>query len=94
METTFLLGSNVMAPNLHAAMHHPHPMHPFSSTCIVPFSLFLRAFVGHDGTHGALSQRTQATAMLPRGSRLTTRMREDWGLPLFSLSAEQANSQI
>ncbi len=84
----------MIAPNLHAAMHHPHPMQPFSSTCIVPLSVFLRAFVGHDGTHGVLSQRTHAIAMLPRGSRLTTRIREDKGLLLFSLSAEQANSQI
>lgn len=65
METVFLLGSSVMAPNLHAAIHHPHPLHFFSSTCIMPFSLWSSAFVGHDVTHGAFSQSTQAMAMLP-----------------------------
>jgi hypothetical protein len=83
-----------MAPNWHALMHHPHPLHAFSSTRIIPeSSSWLRASLGQAATQAGSSQCLQVIAMFMRGPILMARMRDLVGLNVFSLTMLQAYSQ-
>src|SRR5208283_5819299 len=83
-----------MAPNWHALMHQPQPLHAFSSTRIIPlFSSCERASLGQAATHAGSSQCLQVTAMFIRGPIRIARMRDLVGLNVFSLTMLQAYSQ-
>jgi len=94
VNTTFLSGCMFMAPNWHALMHHPQPLHAFSSTRIMPLShSCFRASLGQAATHAGSSQCLQVTARFTNGPRRMARMRDLVGLKVFSLTMLQAYSQ-
>ena len=63
VNTIFFSGCMFMAPNWHALIHHPQPLHAFSSTRIIPeFSSCVSASLGHAATHAGSSQCLQVIA--------------------------------
>src|SRR5450756_2223453 len=75
-------------------MHHPQPLHAFSSTRIMPLSSScFSASLGQAATHAGSSQCLQVTARFISGPRRIARMRDLFGLKVFSLTMLQAYSQ-
>ena len=94
VNTIYLSGCMFMAPNWHELMHHPQPLHAFSSTRIIPLShSCFKASLGQAATHAGSSQCLQVTARLTSGPRRMARMRDLFGLKVFSLTMLQAYSQ-
>jgi hypothetical protein len=90
----FLSGCKFIAPNWHALMHHPQPLQAFSSTRIMPLShSCFRASLGQAATHAGSSHFLQVTARFISGPMRTARIRDLFGLKVFSLTMLQAYSQ-
>jgi len=94
VNTIFFSGCMFIAPNWHALMHHPQPLQAFSSTRIMPLShSCLRASLGQAATHAGSSQCLQVTARFTNGPIRIARIRDLFGLKVFSLTMLQAYSQ-
>jgi len=94
VKTTFLCGCMFIAPNWHALMHHPQPLHAFSSTRMIPvFSSCDSASLGHAATHAGSSQCLHVIAKFTSGPMRMARMRDLVGLKVFSFTMLQAYSQ-
>ena len=86
VNTTFFSGCIFIAPNWHALMHQPQPLHAFSSTRIIPLSSScFRASLGQAATQAGSSQCLQVTARFTNGPRRIARILDLLGLKVFSL---------
>ena len=94
VNTTFFSGCIFIAPNWHALIHHPQPLQAFSSTRIMPLSSScFSASLGQAATHAGSSQCLQVIARFTSGPMRIARMRDLFGLNVFSLTMLQAYSQ-